>query len=316
MAQLRGESTKSADLTVPKSSEPPSGAEAVLQEVPVKYLRFAEDVRPPYIGTYTKCPAGVSDSKISRNPFSRVLPATNYDYDSEVEWEEPGEGEDLDSEGEEDMGEDEDNDDMDGFLDDEDAGDGIGGNKRRHIMGDLEPKLTGLCWEDADGKVQGNTGGVDLESMKLQVLLPTITGPIDPYSTAYWPSSNASSDQQLYNMNPPRVPLNALSGINSLQVGTSHFSSPFVSKSNSRQSNVKSTTTNTSSGPKKTIPADLMMDFKAAIEGSDLTKAGLIEVLKKKFPKTSKDAIKDALGTVAERVGAKEADKRWIIKTD
>lgn len=32
----------------------------------------------------------------------------------------------------------------------------------------------------------------------------------------------------------------------------------------------------------KAMPAELLDDFKRAIEGSDLTKAGLVEVLKKK----------------------------------
>lgn len=77
-----------------------------------------------------------------------------------------------------------------------------------------------------------------------------------------------------------------------------------------------------------------MSDFKNAIQGSNLTKAGLIEILKKqyvitsqrkgrwidilmflsRFPKTSKDAIKDTLTTIADRVGTKEADKRWVVK--
>lgn len=33
-----------------------------------------------------------------------------------------------------------------------------------------------------------------------------------------------------------------------------------------------------------------------------------------RFPKTSKDAIKDTLTAVADRVGTKEADKRWVIR--
>lgn len=33
-----------------------------------------------------------------------------------------------------------------------------------------------------------------------------------------------------------------------------------------------------------------------------------------RFPKQSKDAIKDTIGLVAERIGAKEAEKRWVVK--
>lgn len=40
---------------------------------------------------------------------------------------------------------------------------------------------------------------------------------------------------------------------------------------------------------------------------------GLIEVLKKQFPNAKAAAIKGTLETVARRVGAKEADKRWVI---
>lgn len=33
-----------------------------------------------------------------------------------------------------------------------------------------------------------------------------------------------------------------------------------------------------------------------------------------RFPKQSKDAIKETLAVVAERVGLKEKDKKWMIK--
>lgn len=56
-----------------------------------------------------------------------------------------------------------------------------------------------------------------------------------------------------------------------------------------------------------------MPAFKAAIQGSDLSKVGLIEVLKKKFPGRSAAAIKGTLETVARRVGVKEVDKRWVL---
>ncbi|KAL8898369.1 MAG: hypothetical protein Q9192_002123 [Flavoplaca navasiana] len=71
---------------------------------------------------------------------------------------------------------------------------------------------------------------------------------------------------------------------------------------------------NKPSKPLKRVAVEVMEDFKRAVDGSDLTKAGLIEILKKQFPKQSKDAIKDTLGMIAERVGPKEKDKRWVVK--
>jgi chromatin assembly factor 1 subunit A len=65
--------------------------------------------------------------------------------------------------------------------------------------------------------------------------------------------------------------------------------------------------------PKKLISEQDMPAFKAAIEGSDLSKVGLIEVLKKKFPGRSGAAIKGTLEVVARRVGQKEVDKRWVV---
>ena len=58
-----------------------------------------------------------------------------------------------------------------------------------------------------------------------------------------------------------------------------------------------------------------MDEFKhEIIIGSNLTKMGLCEILKVKFPKQKKDAIKDTLEAVAERVGTKAAEKRWVLK--
>lgn len=66
--------------------------------------------------------------------------------------------------------------------------------------------------------------------------------------------------------------------------------------------------------PKRLIAAELMDNFKTAVVGNDLTKAGLVEVLKKRFPKQSKDAIKDTLDAIAERVGPKLIEKKWVLK--
>ena len=86
---------------------------------------------------------------------------------------------------------------------------------------------------------------------------------------------------------------------------------------------------------KKPFPAEMLPDLKKAVEGSDLTKAGLVEILKKRFveyrilsifplrspanirhrfPKVGKDAIHYTLGLIAERVGKTESEKRWILK--
>jgi chromatin assembly factor 1 subunit A len=124
----------------------------MLKQIPMKYIHFGEDVRPPYYGTYTQSYTYAEASRLARNPTSRLRQDTNYDYDSEAEWDEPEEGEDLDSEGDDD--EDEVEDDMEGFLDDEEDPQ----LKRRLISGDLQPSSTGLCWQDEQGLSRLNDG--------------------------------------------------------------------------------------------------------------------------------------------------------------
>jgi chromatin assembly factor 1 subunit A len=125
----------------------------LLQQIPMKYIHFGEDVRPPYYGTYTRAYTKAEAARLARNPVSRLRQDTNYDYDSEAEWDEPEEGEDLDSDGDDDA-EEEAEDDMEGFLDDEEDPQ----VKRRLISGDLQPVSTGLCWQDDHGVSRLNDG--------------------------------------------------------------------------------------------------------------------------------------------------------------
>ena len=117
--------------------------------------------------------------------------------------------------------------------------------------------------------------------------------PIDPYSTVYWspqksPTKGIPSDTNADVMGPPsRVPLNTIEGASNIL--------PFSSLHGSMDSNAKPSSTipparapyalpskSKSGAAAKPLPSDLLDDFKAAVVGSDLTKAGLIEVLKKK----------------------------------
>ena len=175
IAEMQGSNDNPVDLTDTMKSNPQDG----LKHVPMKVLRFAEDVRPPYRGTYTRPISDAAFSKLCRNPFARELPETNYDYDSEAEWEDPGEGEDLDSEGEEDDDE-EGGDDMSDFLDDEN--DALQA-KRRVVGGDLEPWSSGLQWADEKGSLgrkdedpvaTEDRDKIDMTSYTMEFLIGTV----------------------------------------------------------------------------------------------------------------------------------------------
>ena len=169
VAKIHGSVRNPIDLTESQSRRVVQKPTDLLKTVPMKYLKYDEDYRPPYIGTFTKPLDRRAMSKLCRKPFSRELPNTDYDYDSEAEWEEPGEGEDLGSEGEEEVGDDEDEDEMEGFLDDDEK-DAV---KKRPLLGDLEPTCSGICWEDLaneDSKL-ANLDVLEVSLMKLDILM-------------------------------------------------------------------------------------------------------------------------------------------------
>jgi chromatin assembly factor 1 subunit A len=101
-------------------------------------------------------------------------------------------------------------------------------------------------------------------------------------------------------MNPPRLPL-ASRPINGL-----------LNTMNAAQ-NTSPGSTAKAVKPKRMIAPDQLQAFKTEVEGQDLTKLGLIEALKKKFPKVPKDAISNTLTAVAKRVGPSEKEKRWVL---
>ncbi|KAJ5518153.1 Chromatin assembly factor 1 subunit A [Penicillium expansum] len=260
----------SEDPTQPTHNQttmPSRRPQELLREVTMKSLKFGEDIRPPYQGTYTRRVSELSTRRLARNPYHRGLPDTDYDYDSEAEWEEPEEGEELDSE-EEDEGSDEGEDDLEGFLDDED--DALAEGKRRLIVGDLEPVSTGIKW---------TANGVEPE-MEVYRMQSITDAPVDPVPAKARPAT--AIDGFLI----PAVPKTVVAG----------SALPATSKA------------------KRPFPPDQLAEFKEAVEGSDLSKIGLVEILKKRFPKVSKDTLKATLDQVAARVGQKEVDKKWVCR--
>ena len=284
IARLQGTSVEPIDLTKPNFDESNTPLD-LLSQIPVKMLKFAEDVRPPYIGTYTRTLAPRVSSKLRRRPHTRGLPEINYDYDSEAEWEDPGEGEDLDSEGEEEI-EEEDDEEMSGFVDDGDSEEFS--RKRKPVLGELEPTCTGLCWQDSSGRVDAP---MDLLRYAFMTIDEHHQAPIDPYSTQYWqmtpskPDKHSTchsdvSERSAGAMHPPsRIPLSNISPSNARKLPTPGAD---LSKENQPLGiSVNTFKASLSKSQKKQVSADVLEDFKNAVSGSDLTKAGLVEVLKK-----------------------------------
>lgn len=115
-----------------------------LKRIPVKHLKFHEDVRPSYYGTVTSVKSVETIQKLAKHPTAKDLPLS-YDYDSEAEWvDDEDEGDDVSLMDEDDVVDDDDGEAMDDFLDDsEDIGRGP-----RFTTGAMEPESSGLCFED------------------------------------------------------------------------------------------------------------------------------------------------------------------------
>ena len=289
----------------------------LLEKLPVKYLGFFHpdfdlNTRPPYRGTYTRTVSPKRVNKLSKNPTYRGLPDTNYDYDSEVEWEPPQEGDEdinLEDEESEDEAEDEE---MDDFLDDAEDN-----TKRRAVVREMEAVCSGICWQGSTFDARG----INMHGYKMDVLDDAHHFPIDPYATHYWARIEKetipkTSKSLLHTMQPPRVPLSCVNAPNHFQP----IAYPFVSKPDPGSKNSENILH--AGAPKlrksankalKMIPDEMLAAFKIEVEGSDLTKVGLIEVLKKRFPKASKDSIKDTLNVIAVREGAKGQEKKWKL---
>jgi chromatin assembly factor 1 subunit A len=144
-----GLQTSLADLTTESQNLRIQKTQQALRRIPLKHLKFHEDVRPAYYGTVTSVESLASLRKLAKNPIAKDLPL-NYDYDSEAEWVDggdDGEGDDVSLMEEDDVDE-EDGEGLDDFLDDsEDVGRGP-----RMTAGIMEPESSGVCFEDRTRK--------------------------------------------------------------------------------------------------------------------------------------------------------------------
>ncbi|KAF9874995.1 hypothetical protein CkaCkLH20_07689 [Colletotrichum karsti] len=258
-----------------------------LSKIPMKALRFWQDVRPPYKGTVTLKPyqAGKAGMRrLARKPTSRnLMPAVNYDHDSEAEWESEGEDVDIDDDDEEDL--EGDGEDMDEFLDDsEDTG------PARFVSANgLEPESSGLCWEDR--KRMGPNRSTYKHRMEFILDLDHHSG-IDPFSTKYWEPEPKSKAAKTANQTAPTsAPANAFQAL-----GTKN---------------------STPSLPKKMLENNHLQELKKVIQANPkIAKGGLIDLsyVALAHAKVSRNDIKEAIATVAERAGGQGKNGTWVIK--
>lgn len=163
----------------------------LLNKVPQKFIKFYENVRPPYVGTFSKKLTLPRD-----NPFSTEGTGFDYGYDSDLDWvneeEEEGGVDDLENDDEDEEEEQDDEDDgeneMDGFLDKDDDETGV---SRKKFVGPLIPTI----------KLRKDLSTLDEESQKyfalvsVECLYQDAEFPVDPFKPLNKRVATETSDQ-------------------------------------------------------------------------------------------------------------------------
>lgn len=282
-----------------------------LKMTPMKFLGFREDVRPAYYGTATNIPEGARLSKLARNPLMKTALPLNYDYDSEAEWVDDGDGEDVDDldEEEEELEEDEE---MADFLDDSEDALPV----RAAFSGGMEPESSGLCWENQ----QCRCVLPDMSAFRMEFILDC-KGPIDPLSTKYWeaeqtvpeplvlaesPKISGPGNGSITAMAPPPVPTDAFAALGVRAPTTANGTNGVTANGSTAKQDTK----------KAVVATEFVEDFKKAImQYAKLSKLGIVEILSAEFEKCTKSQIKNSLEAMAERTGAGQ-HKTWKLKND
>ncbi|KAJ0117164.1 hypothetical protein J7T55_003581 [Diaporthe amygdali] len=288
------------DLTTESQNLRIQTTQQSLKKIPLKHLKFHEDVRPAYYGTATSVESLASLQKLAKNPIAKDLPL-NYDYDSEAEWVDgdDGEGDDVSLMDEEDADED-DGEAMDDFLDDsEDVGRGP-----RMFAGTMEPESSGVCFEDRTRR----NPNPQMYKFRMEFMIPNLKHhhSIDPFSDQYWvqePKASAPKAASVKSTAQSSVD-KAADGAMAPPPAPSAFAA-LGATSTPAVSNVPA--------PEDLVPADQLEGFKATVvEFSFLPKAAMIATLKKKLDHCTSTQIKATLDHVAEKPN-KKGD--WRIKS-
>ncbi|KUI71072.1 Chromatin assembly factor 1 subunit rlf2 [Cytospora mali] len=275
-----------------------------LKRIPVKHLKFHEDVRPAYYGTVTSVESVATLQKLAKNPIAKDLPLS-YDYDSEAEWvDDDGDGDDVSLMDEDDVDED-DGEVLDDFLDDsEDVGRGP-----RFVTGALEPESSGLCFEDYNRR----NPNPQMYKFRMEFMIPNLEHhhSVDPFSTEYWaPEPRAVAPKAAAPKAPAVASKTQGSGVKTASVTMPP--PPIPASPFSMLGAGSAAVAPQTSVPQDLIKAERMDEFKAiVVEFNFLAKAALISTLKKKLGNCSLPEIKATLDYVAEKP-SKKGD--WQIK--
>lgn len=195
-------------------------ANRLFKNVPLKYLKFYENRKPAYLGTfsYTLIDIKEKDINLKLKPCVKITidnniietlkteieesnPIINYDYDSDIGFgDDDGEDEDDDDEEGEDLGSADEEDDADEEMVSSDIEefvetDAIEGNSnnegKKRVMGPLIPVIRNV----KEGINEGDEFGEYFTTLQWERMNENIKFPIDPYKD-YWEDTNKKIEKK------------------------------------------------------------------------------------------------------------------------
>lgn len=264
--------------------------------IPQKYIKFYENVRPPFIGTYSKDFVIPIDK-----PYTTEGTDYNYDFDSDLEWvnnedeDDDGAGIDnLESGEEDDDGEDEDEaseGEFDGFLD-ADNPNGTTGSKKKFI-GPLIPTVL------LRANIKNITDVEDrqyFESVQIIPFSDRFQSPIDPLAKSS--IQQADDNNSNYSNSDSK---NAATNQLGLKRGNESDNSPAKAIDNKKQ---------------KTIIVDSkdLLKLFDEVHGSMFSLATVTEIAQKGLPHYNKQTIKNTVKQYFTRSSGKgDTSRKWEI---
>ena len=145
---------------------------------------------------------------------------------------------------------------------------------------------------------------------------------IDPFSTEYWESSPKTksmpppSRSPLNNLNLPNAKVTKSASVKSFFAPASASESTLPTSSKAVKNPVKPHKSKAacSDTAKVFVPDEYMPDFRAIVQGSHLSKVGLIETLKARFLDATHAVVTDTLNHIAYKTGGKKrGEQTWVL---
>ncbi|ODV58582.1 RLF2 family protein ASCRUDRAFT_72510 [Ascoidea rubescens DSM 1968] len=282
----------------------------LISKIPIKYLQFYENVRPPYFGTFSKKTSIIPKS----NPFYTKSSGLDYEYDSDVEWEnnqEDDEGEDVDLDGEDSENEimDETTDHLDDFVAEDDQD--INTTSKKRIFGPLKPVIKINNFNNNDYETD-----LFFNSMQAEKLRWNIFFPIDPFKN-YWelPTTINSNTFKASNLN---TKTDMLSSSSTLDFILQNQQKREIGLNSALTTNDNTPEVNTLQSRKKAKTVivnkkDLLKMCDYITENDDFGLGTLVDVLTKELNNYTRKTIKNTIENIARKDIIKGNQRKWTI---